>query len=68
MEITQVAVNGLRVPVDRPYVAGGRTVDANWHVVDQVTTSAPPPEGATISAVPAFDGEAEGLAGSAKMQ
>jgi L-alanine-DL-glutamate epimerase-like enolase superfamily enzyme len=39
MKITQVAVNVLRVPVDRPYVAGGRTVDANWHVLARVTTS-----------------------------
>ncbi len=39
MKITQVAVNVWRVPVDRPYVAGGRTVDANWHVLARVTTS-----------------------------
>ena len=39
MKITQVAVNVLRVPVDRPYVAGGRTVDANWHVLARITTS-----------------------------
>jgi L-alanine-DL-glutamate epimerase-like enolase superfamily enzyme len=38
MKITQVAVNVLRVPVERPYVAGGRTVDANWHVLARVTT------------------------------
>lgn len=29
----------LRVPVEHPYVAGGRTVDANWHVLARVTTS-----------------------------
>jgi L-alanine-DL-glutamate epimerase-like enolase superfamily enzyme len=29
----------LKVPVDRPYVAAGRTVDANWHVLARVTTS-----------------------------
>ena len=29
----------LRVPVDAPYVAGGRTVDANWHVLARITTS-----------------------------
>lgn len=39
MKITQVAVNVLRVPVDPPYVAGGRTVDANWHVLARITTS-----------------------------
>lgn len=39
MKITQVAVNVLRVPVDRPYVAGARTVDANWHVLARITTS-----------------------------
>ena len=39
MKITQVVVNVLRVPVDLPYVAGGRTVDANWHVVARITTS-----------------------------
>src|SRR6202165_789252 len=39
MKITQVAVDGWRVPVERAYVAGGRTVDANWHVLARVTTS-----------------------------
>jgi L-alanine-DL-glutamate epimerase-like enolase superfamily enzyme len=39
MKITQVAVNVLRVPVDRPYVAGGRTVEANWHVLARITTA-----------------------------
>lgn len=39
MKIAQVAVNVLRVPVDHPYVAGGRTVDANWHVLARITTS-----------------------------
>jgi L-alanine-DL-glutamate epimerase-like enolase superfamily enzyme len=39
VKITQVAVNVLRVPVDPPYVAGGRTVDANWHVLARITTS-----------------------------
>jgi L-alanine-DL-glutamate epimerase-like enolase superfamily enzyme len=29
----------LRVPVEHPYVAGGRTVDANWHVLARLTTS-----------------------------
>jgi L-alanine-DL-glutamate epimerase-like enolase superfamily enzyme len=39
VKIAQVAVNVLRVPVERPYLAGGRTVDANWHVLARVTTS-----------------------------
>jgi L-alanine-DL-glutamate epimerase-like enolase superfamily enzyme len=39
MKITQVAVDVLRVPVERAYAAGGRTVDANWHVLARVTTS-----------------------------
>ncbi len=38
MKITKVVVSVLRVPVDRPYVAGGRTVDANWHVLARITT------------------------------
>jgi L-alanine-DL-glutamate epimerase-like enolase superfamily enzyme len=39
VKITQVTVDVLRVPVDRPYVAGARTVDANWHVLARVTTA-----------------------------
>ena len=39
MKITRVAVNVLRVPVERPYSAGGRTVDAHWHVLARVTTA-----------------------------
>jgi L-alanine-DL-glutamate epimerase-like enolase superfamily enzyme len=39
VKITQVAVNVVRVPVDHPYRAGGRTVDANWHVLARLTTS-----------------------------
>ena len=39
MKITKVAVDVLRVPVDHPYLAGGRTVDANWHVLARITTS-----------------------------
>ena len=39
MKISQVAVEVVRVPVDRPYTAGGRAVDANWHVLARVTTS-----------------------------
>ena len=39
MKITQVAVEVVRVPVERPYLADGRTVDANWHVLARITTS-----------------------------
>ena len=39
MKITQVVVEVVRVPVARPYLAGGRTVDANWHVLARITTS-----------------------------
>jgi L-alanine-DL-glutamate epimerase-like enolase superfamily enzyme len=39
MKITSVAVDVLKVPVERAYVAGGRTVDANWHVLARITTA-----------------------------
>ena len=39
MKITGVTVDVLRVPVERPYLAGGRTVDANWHVLARLATS-----------------------------
>jgi L-alanine-DL-glutamate epimerase-like enolase superfamily enzyme len=39
VKITQVSVDVLRVPVARPYVAGTRTVDANWHVLARVATA-----------------------------
>jgi L-alanine-DL-glutamate epimerase-like enolase superfamily enzyme len=39
MKITRVDVDVLRVPVERAYVAGGRTVDANWHVLARIGTS-----------------------------
>jgi len=39
VKITEVTVNVLRVPVDRPYRAGGRMVEANFHVLATVTTS-----------------------------
>ena len=38
MNVTRVAVDVLAVPVDRPYVAGGRAVDANWHVLARIGT------------------------------
>ena len=37
--ITRVAVDVLRVAVADAYVAAGRPVDANWHVLARVTTS-----------------------------
>jgi L-alanine-DL-glutamate epimerase-like enolase superfamily enzyme len=39
VKITQVAVDVVKVPVDHPYMAGGRTVDANWHVLARIATS-----------------------------
>ena len=39
MKISQVAVEVVRVPVDHPYTAGARAVDANWHVLARITTS-----------------------------
>jgi L-alanine-DL-glutamate epimerase-like enolase superfamily enzyme len=39
VKISQVAIEVVRVPVDRPYTAGGRAVDANWHVLARITTS-----------------------------
>ena len=39
MKIATVNVDVLRVPVARPYLAGGRTVVAHWHVLAQLRTS-----------------------------
>ena len=39
MKIQRLTVDVLRVPVEHPYVAGGRTVDANWHVLARLATS-----------------------------
>jgi L-alanine-DL-glutamate epimerase-like enolase superfamily enzyme len=39
VKITQVTVDVVRAPVEHPYVAGGRTVDANWHVLARIATS-----------------------------
>jgi L-talarate/galactarate dehydratase len=38
MKVTAVAVDALQTPVERPYVAAGRRVEANWHVLVRVTT------------------------------
>ena len=39
MKISRVAVDILEVPVEDSYVAAGRRIDANWHVVARITTS-----------------------------
>lgn len=39
MKVTQVAVDVLQVPVAQPYLAAGRSVDANWHVLARITTT-----------------------------
>jgi L-alanine-DL-glutamate epimerase-like enolase superfamily enzyme len=39
VKIAAVDVDVLRVPVPRPYLAGGRTVVAHWHVLAQLRTS-----------------------------
>jgi L-alanine-DL-glutamate epimerase-like enolase superfamily enzyme len=39
MKVVDVAVDVLQVPVERPYTAAGRAVDANWHVLARITTA-----------------------------
>lgn len=39
MRVDKVNVDVLRVPVDQAYVAAGRSVDANWHVLARVGTT-----------------------------
>ncbi len=39
MKIASVALDVLEVPVADAYVAAGRTVDANWHVLARVRTT-----------------------------
>jgi len=39
MKIESVTVDVLEVPVENAYIAAGRTVDANWHVVARIRTS-----------------------------
>jgi L-alanine-DL-glutamate epimerase-like enolase superfamily enzyme len=39
MKVTQVTVDVLQVPVAHPYVAAGRAVEANWHVLARITTA-----------------------------
>ena len=39
MKITDVTVDILQVPIARSYVAAGRQVSANWHVLARLTTS-----------------------------
>ena len=38
MNVTDVRVEVLRVPVEQAYVAAGRQVEGNWHVLARVTT------------------------------
>ena len=38
MKVTDVVVDVLETPVEYPYVAGGRDVRFNWHVLARVTT------------------------------
>jgi L-alanine-DL-glutamate epimerase-like enolase superfamily enzyme len=39
MKIASIDVHVLRVALDAPYSAGGRQVDANWHVLAEVVTT-----------------------------
>jgi len=39
MKIRHITVDVLRVTVENAYVAAGRQVDANWHVLARVTTA-----------------------------
>lgn len=39
MKIASVTVDVLEVPITDAYVAAGRTVDANWHVVARIRTA-----------------------------
>ena len=39
MRVDKVVVDVLRVPVEQTYVAGGRQVEANWHVLARVGTT-----------------------------
>src|SRR5919199_6020323 len=38
MKVTAVAVDALQTPVEHPYIAAGRRVDANWHILARITT------------------------------
>jgi L-alanine-DL-glutamate epimerase-like enolase superfamily enzyme len=38
MKVAAVAVDVLKVPVDRPYTAAGRQVEGSWHVLARLTT------------------------------
>lgn len=39
MQIIRVAVEVLQVEVQQPYIAAGRQVDGNWHVLARLTTA-----------------------------
>jgi hypothetical protein len=38
VNVTDVNVEVLQVPVENPYTAAGRQVEGNWHVLACVTT------------------------------
>jgi L-alanine-DL-glutamate epimerase-like enolase superfamily enzyme len=38
MRIKTVDLRMLKVPLEQPYAAGGRSVGANWHVLAEITT------------------------------
>jgi L-alanine-DL-glutamate epimerase-like enolase superfamily enzyme len=38
MKIKTIDVRVLKVPLDQPYTAAGRSVGANWHVMAEITT------------------------------
>src|SRR5262245_1796894 len=38
VNVTGVNVEVLQVPVDNPYIAAGRPVEGNWHVLARITT------------------------------
>lgn len=38
MKVTDVVVDVLQTPVEHPYIAAGREVRSNWHVLARVTT------------------------------
>ena len=48
MKIAKVAVDVLEVPVEDAYVAAGRAVEANWHIVARITTD----DGASLDEFP----------------
>ena len=39
MKIASVTISTVKVPLDRPYEAAGKSVGANWHVLAEIETS-----------------------------